>query len=310
MMDGAFADQVISDFLALKVKDNKEGKTCKAYKRVVDLAGVKRYIIVGSKAWNERYLEYEWNGHEFDKKQKQSLPEFMNMVEKRREIRRNKFFTMFVCKVAEGCLSDVIQSSLGYSLTYYHTVDGIMYKEWMNEKRIKKDFHIHKDDNERRILVCLPDGKSEEEVELLNLMIGESGEFNELTKKCILNGMRDYPQCFIIIMTYNLIWTQDGELKILNLTNDRLGHLRIIHRDHIYEWVHGYLKWYRNGMEEQEIEGSGYVYNGWIGFHIETFPLKTFVGYKQPTPSILGQSVINPWTSSRTVGAYNDILFW
>ena len=37
-------------------------------------------------------------------------------------------------------MSDVIESSLRYALTYYNTVDGNMYKEWMNEKRTKKDF--------------------------------------------------------------------------------------------------------------------------------------------------------------------------
>ena len=145
----------------------------------------------------------------------------MNMVEKRQEVRRNKFFAMFDLKVAEGFLSDVIQSSLGYVLTYYHTMDENMYKEWMNEKRTKKDFHIYKDDNEKKIWVRFPDGKSEEEVESLNLMIDVTGEFNEVAKKYILNGMRDYPQCFITIMAYNLMWTQDGELKILNLTDDR-----------------------------------------------------------------------------------------
>ena len=80
-----------------------------------------------------------------------------------------------------------------------------MYKEWMNEKRTKKDFRIHKDDNERRIMVRLPKGKNEEEVELLNLMISESDEFNEVAKKYISNGMCDYPQCFIIIMEYNFM---------------------------------------------------------------------------------------------------------
>ena len=66
-----------------------------------------------------------------------------------------------------------------------------MNKEWMNEKRTKKDFQIHKDDNERRIWVRLTDGKNEEEVELLNLMIGESDEFNEVTKKYIWNKICD-----------------------------------------------------------------------------------------------------------------------
>ena len=71
MIDGVFMDQVILDSRALKDKGSKEGKehkARKACKRVVDQAGMKRYITVGSKAWNERYLEYEWNGHEFCRK--------------------------------------------------------------------------------------------------------------------------------------------------------------------------------------------------------------------------------------------------
>ena len=201
---------------------------------------------------------------------------------------------MFDRIIVEGRLLDAIQLSLGYTLTYYRTVDGNMYKEWMNEKRTKKDVRIHKDDDEKRKWIHLPDGKSKEEVKPLNLMIDESDKFNEVAKKYILNGMRDYSQCFITIMTYNLMWTQDGKLKILNLTDDRLGHLSIIHEDHIDDWINGYLKWYSNAVEEQETEGSGFVYNGWIGFHIEMFPLWTFVGYKHPTHSILGQSVVNP----------------
>ena len=131
MMDGVFILQVIPDSRALKVKEDKE---CKACKRVDDPVGVKRYIIIGSKVWNERYLEYEWNGHEFSKKRNQPFPEFMNTVEMRRKTRRNKFFTMFDHKVAEGRLSDVILSSLGYALTYYNTLNGDTYREWMNEK--------------------------------------------------------------------------------------------------------------------------------------------------------------------------------
>ena len=47
-------------------------------------------------------------------------------------------------------------------------------------------------------------------------------------------------------------------------------------------------------MEEQETEGSGLVYAGWIGFHIEMFPLRTYVGYKHPTPFVIGRTVLNP----------------
>ena len=218
----------------------------------------------------------------------------MNTVKKRRKIHWNKFFALFDCKVAEGRLSDVIQSSLGYTLTYYHTADGNMYKEWMNMKWTKKDFRI-KNDDDKRLWVRLPDGKSEEEVEPIYLMMDESGKFNEVAKKYILNGMHNNAQCFITIMAYYLMWAHAGELKILNLTtDDRLRHLRIIHKDHIDEWLEDYLRWYRNAMEEQEKEGSGFVYCGWIGFYVEMFPLRTFVGYKQHTPLILGYTVVNP----------------
>ena len=166
--------------------------------------GERKYLIVGSKTWNERFLEYEWNGHEFGDKRGRPLPEFMNTVEKRREARRNKAFARFDRKVAEGRLSDVINSSLGYALTYYHTVEGDMYKEWMNEKRTKKDFRL-KNDDDKRLWVRLPGEKGDEEVEPINLVFDESEEFNEIVKKFIMTGMREYNQCFVTIMAYNLM---------------------------------------------------------------------------------------------------------
>ena len=57
---------------------------------------------------------------------------------------------MFDRIIVEERLLDAIQLSLGYTLTYYRTVDENMYKEWMNEKRTKKDFRIHKDDDEKK----------------------------------------------------------------------------------------------------------------------------------------------------------------
>ena len=107
-----------------------------------------------------------------------------------------------------------------------------MYKEWMKKKRTKKYFRL-KNDDDKRLCVLLPDGKSEEEVEAINLVFDETNEFNEVLKKYILNGMREYNQCFITIMAYNLMWTHAGDPKILNLTDDRLGYLRIIHEDRI-----------------------------------------------------------------------------
>ena len=298
MIDGKFTDQPIPDsraYLSNKVLGLKLVTPTRqvTHRRVSDPKGERKYLIVGSKTWNERFLEYEWNGHEFCDKRGRPLPEFMNTVEKRREARRNKFFALFDRKVAEGRLSDVIDSSLGYALTYYHTVEGDMYKEWVKEKRTEKDFRLNNDDD-HRLWVRLPDGKSDEEVEPINLIFDETDEFNEIVKNFIIKGMREYSQCFITIMAYNLMWTHPGEAKILNLTDDRLGHLRIVRRERIDEWIEDYRKWYRNAVEEQETEGSGFVYIGWIGFHVEMFPLRTFVGYKHHTPSIIGQTAVNP----------------
>ena len=223
------------------MKTARKPKHTTSRKQVGDPKGERKFLIVGSKSWNKCYLEYEWNGHVFGKKRKQLVSDFRNTVEKRQEVRRNKFFTIFYRKVAEGRLSDVVQSSLGYTFTNNHTVNGDMYKEWMNEKRTKKDFRF-KNNDERRIWVCLPDGQSEEEVEPINLMFVESDESNEVVKKSIINSMRDYPQCFITIMANNLMWTHAEEPKILNLTDDRLGHLRLIHKDHIGNWLNKYLK--------------------------------------------------------------------
>ena len=192
-------------------------------------------------------------------------------------MRRNKAFKRFDRKVSQGRLSDVINSSLGYALMYYHTMEGDMYKDWMNEKRTKKDFRL-KNDDDNRLWVRLPGEKSDEEVEPINLVFDETDEFNEVLKKFIINGMREYNQCFITIMAYNLMWTHDGVAKILNLTDDRLGHLRIVRRERIDEWIEDYLKWYRNGVEEQETEESYFVYIGWIGFHVEMIPLRACVG--------------------------------
>ena len=54
------------------------------------------------------------------------------------------------------------------------------------------------------------------------------------------------------------------------------------------------MKWYRNAVEEQETEGSGFDYIGWIGFHVEMFPLCAFVDYKLHTPFVIERTVQNP----------------
>lgn len=91
----------------------KKPKHATPRKRVADPKGERTYLIVGSKTWNERCHEYKGNGHEFGEKRRRSLPEFMNTAEKSRQARYSKFITTYNRKVAEGRLSDVIDSTLG-----------------------------------------------------------------------------------------------------------------------------------------------------------------------------------------------------
>ena len=83
-------------------------------------------------------------------------------------------------------------------------MEGDMYKEWMNKKRTKKYFRLINDDD-NRLRVRLPDGKSDEEVEPINLIFDESSEFNEVVKNFIIKCMREYNQCFVTIMAYYLM---------------------------------------------------------------------------------------------------------
>ena len=87
MIDGKFTDQSIPDsraYLLNKVFGVKEVVLIiqVTHRRFSDPKGEHKYLIVGSKAWNERFLEYEWNGHEFGDKQGRPLLEFMSTVEK------------------------------------------------------------------------------------------------------------------------------------------------------------------------------------------------------------------------------------
>ena len=171
-----------------------------------------------------------------------------------------------------------------------------MVKEWMNVKRTKKDFRTRSDIDEEKVWVRLLDGSSEQEVIPLNLILNErhKEEFKKIAKKYITKAMRHYPQCYTEIMAYNLMKAlQNSELKPLSLTDKRLGYFHIVRKDYIDEWLDDYLKWYSNAVEEQETEGSGFVYLGWIGFHIDMAPLRSAIGYKHPTPSVLGRTVIN-----------------
>ena len=91
MIDRKFTDQLVSDSRAyvlnkvLEIKAANKPKHTTLRKREGNSKGERKYLIVRSKAWNERYLEYEWNGHKFGEKRSRPLPEFMNTVEKRHQ---------------------------------------------------------------------------------------------------------------------------------------------------------------------------------------------------------------------------------
>lgn len=67
------------------------------------------------------------------------------------------------------------------------------------------------------------------------------------------------------------------ELKILNLIDDRLIHLRILRKNQLNEWFNDSLKWFNDAIKQQETDASGCVYIGWISVHTEMFTLCIFI---------------------------------
>ena len=66
-----------------------------------------------------------------------------------------------------------------------------------------------------------------------------------------------------------------------------IGHLCIVWKNQMDEWLNDYMKWNINVTEDQESEWSGFIYNEWIGIHVEMFPFRTHIDHKHFTPSIL-----------------------
>ena len=136
-MDGnTFTDQTMPDIYA---SDVKQRSPLIRSNRTPDPKGEKHFIIMGRSTWNKRYLEYEWNGHEFGEKRQRHLPAYLNTVEKRREMRRNKAFERFDRKVSQERLSDVIDSSLGYALTHVLSHRGRRHVQGMDERETNQE---------------------------------------------------------------------------------------------------------------------------------------------------------------------------
>lgn len=49
------------------------------------------------------------------------------------------------------------------------------------------------------------------------------------------------------------------ELKIIDLTDDQLGRLHNVQKEHVEKWLDNYLIRYSEGVEEQETEDSRLV---------------------------------------------------
>ena len=87
--DGSFTDELIPD---QEVYPQERRRPIWRRRNVVRDPKYKRFvpILVGTDEWNKRYLEYEWDGHEFGAKREQRLPKSLNSVEKRREEKRRE----------------------------------------------------------------------------------------------------------------------------------------------------------------------------------------------------------------------------
>ena len=136
----------------------------------------------------------------------------------------------------------------------------------------------------------------------------ETGEFHEMVRKYILNVMRDYSQCFITIMAYNLMVSCDNELKIFNLIDDWLGHLvSFITIASMNSWTNTWngiaMVWNNKGPREvvmSTMGGSVSLSRCSLYRHL----LDTNIQH----PRSLDNQFSIP--ISMTTGAYNVVSFW
>lgn len=286
-------------------------KLTKKKYRVYNPLDLSTKVVVGSKAWNELYKTHNWNGRQFTDQRVESLSGYESSVESRRihrkTIKQSERFDKLVNNINKR--DNVVNSELGYSVVHYDTVDNKMFKEKNGKYKETHDFKLMKTKSGFKVS---PKGESNF-TDVKNDPLFYNGNdflsendfqryrdnFCNTVVKYIKNGEKEnYPQYLIdfkCIIQMSQIHDGESIIDTRMITDNRPAHQRIITAGHEKEWIANYLiTVYQQEVERLELEGSGWIYVGNIGFSFTMIPLKVNVGAGIKTPVILGLTVINP----------------
>lgn len=281
--------------------------------RVKSPIDINKRILIGSNNWNDLYRRYNWDGKtkSFTTPRDNHLSIYESTIQDRREYKRSiKKLERFDKLFNNNNKRDtIINSDLGYSVVHYDTANGRMFKEKNGKYKETHDFKLTKTHDGFKISAK----GSNQQVDVKDVPLFYNGndfltendlqqyrdQFCDTVVKYIKNGQKDgYPQYLIDFKCIvQMSHFSNGERMIdTRMINDnRPAHDRIVTVGHEKEWIVKYLiSVYQMVIEALELEGSGWVYDGNIGFSFTMIPLKVNVGAGIKTPTILGLTVINP----------------
>lgn len=240
-----------------------------------------RRVYVGSPAWKSLYQEYKWDGQSFTTAREESK-------------------AMKIDKQLEK--GDIINTALGYKVVYYHTARGGMKTEKRGFNLDTRDFKIRKNDDDGSLTVSNRNGSNAQKIELMHCKKHQDGtvdksvfrDFCSILVEYMKSGQTDAPQYIVYLSTLDLFSSIDGEREIMMLKDARAPNKRVLIKGHEKEWGMTFLLGeYQRLIEEMEAKGSGWIYEGNMGFSLVMCPLKVCVGAAIHTPLILGKTVVN-----------------
>lgn len=265
-----------------------------------------KVLIVGSDEWNEVYRQYNWDGKnkKFTTRRDHALPPHLWSVKDRRFANKSKY-SRINKEIEEGT---ILKTSMGSYATVYYVEQGIVNAVYRNSIKGHKDFTFTKDEdgtyhvmkkgtNDKKTIRKLMCNKSDFEV--------DDNDIQEIYTKIaeyIQQCETDAPQYYMCLAMYDNYYkyetNSEGKKErqdiIFKNFDNRLPYERVVTKNHELEWSEAYIRNdYLISIELPDLEGSGWIYGGNMGFSFSIIPLTKFIGAGIPTPSILGYTVLN-----------------
>lgn len=263
-------------------------------------------MLVGSDAWNEVYRHYNWDGKskKFTTRRDHALPAYLWSIDDRRSAKKSKY-SKINKEIEEGT---ILKTAMGSYATAYYVEQGVVDAVHRNSTKGHKDFTFDKDGdgtyhvtkkgtNDKhtiRKLLCNKNDENADENDIREIYT----KIAEYIQQC----ETDAPQYYVCLAMYDnyykYITNEQGKKERVDMIyknfDTRVPYERVVTKEHELEWSEDYIRnEYQLNAEVPDLEGSGWIYGGNMGFSFSIIPLTKFIGAGIPTPAILGYTVLN-----------------